>query len=62
MEKNASRSFAIFALFSIILITDLVGLVHKVQYDATHKKDKYSKVPSGQEDVEMKEPIAGTTI
>lgn len=62
MLQNASRSYAIFALFSVILITDLVGIVHKVQYDSSLKKDKYSKVSSGKDDVEMKEPIQGTTI
>jgi hypothetical protein len=30
LEKNASRSYIVFGLFSVILIVDLVGLVHKV--------------------------------
>lgn len=63
MHQNANRSWAIIILFGIILLVDVVGLVHKVQYEHGGKKDKYTKIPS---DVEMKGPqeekVEGNTI
>jgi len=57
MEKNESRALAIYTLFGIILVVDLAGIIHKVLGERAVKKDKYSKLPSGKGDVEMKEPI-----